>query len=287
MTFEAWYTLYMQLYKRDLKPKTRESYARLHSLIEPSLGTLELSAIMPDHIQAVLIAVEDVAGSRQAQLAYTLLRAAFKRAVRSRHIAESPMDAIDKPKHRSAKGRAIRGADWALLLPAILKSPAFALAAFAGLRRGEILALRRCDVDLASETIHIRQQLVRVGGKLIAQPPKSESGIRDVPIAGELLPVLRVACRLLHPQARIVPLAPETLDHRWRAAQEAANIAQPYRLHDLRHTYATRLVAAGCTINAVQYLLGHSSYQLTADTYTHMDAYDAAEAVRRVSGSLH
>lgn len=287
MTYNEWHSLYLSLYKRGLKPKTSESYARLHALLSPVLGALELSSITPDHIQAALIAIEDSAGSRQAQLAFTLLRASFARAVRSKHLQESPVDAIDKPKHHSAKGRAIRGTDWELLRPVILSQPAFALAAYAGLRRGELLGLLREDVDLAAGVIHVRRQLVRVGGRLVTSAPKSEAGIRDVPILPELLPVLQSACRLLHPRARIVPIAPETLDHRWHAAQEAAEIEQPYRLHDLRHTYATRLIAAGCNINAVQYLLGHSSYQLTADTYTHLDGFDAAQAVRRVSASLH
>ena len=287
MTYSEWHSLYLSLYKRDLKPKTSESYARLHALLVPVLGAMELNSITPDHIQAALVAIEDSAGSRQAQLAFTLLRASFARAVRSKHLKESPVDAIDKPKHHSAKGRAIRGADWELLRPIILEQPAFALAAFAGLRRGELLGLLREDVDLSAGVIHVRRQLVRVAGHLVTSTPKSEAGIRDVPILPELLPVLQCACRLLHPRARIVPIAPETLDHRWRAAQEAADIQQPYRLHDLRHTYATRLIAAGCNVNAVQYLLGHSSYQLTADTYTHLDGYDAAQAVRRVSASLH
>lgn len=287
MNYNEWHSLYLTLYKRNLKPKTSESYARLHALLSPTLGQLDLSSITPDHIQAALVAIEDSAGSRQAQLAFTLLRASFARAVRSKHLKESPVDAIDKPKHHSAKGRAIRGTDWELLRPVILAQPAFALAAFAGLRRGELLGLLREDIDLAAGIIHVHRQLVRVGGRLVASAPKSEAGIRDVPILPELLPVLQSACRLLHPKARVVPIAPETLDHRWRAAQEAADIQQPYRLHDLRHTYATRLIAAGCNINAVQYLLGHSSYQLTADTYTHLDGFDAAQAVRRVFASLH
>lgn len=287
MTYNEWHTMYLSLYKRKLKPKTRESYDRLHALLSPILGDMELTTIMPDHIQAALIAVEESAGSRQAQLAFTLLRASLSRAVRSKHLPESPVDAIDKPEHHSAKGRAIRGADWELLRPVILKSPAFALAACAGLRRGELLALRRCDVDLSGRVLHVRRQLVRVSGALVEQTPKSAAGIRDVPILPELQPVLQSACRLLHPQTRVVPIAPETLDRRWRRAQELAGIAQPYRLHDLRHTYATRLVAAGCNLNAVQYLLGHSSFQLTADTYTHLDGFDAAEAVHRISASLH
>lgn len=279
MSYDEWYQQYMNLYKRKLKPKTRESYARLQGLLAPILGALDLAAITPDDIQRAINAVEDQTGSRQAQLAFALLSAAFRRAVRSRHIDRSPVDAVDKPEHHAAKGRAIKGDDWQRLRPIICGDVAFALAAFAGLRRGELLALRRCDVDLVAGTIHVRHQLVRVDGQLIEQTPKSCAGVRDVPIVPELRPALHEACRLLHPQARLISVSPETVNRRWQRAQLEEGIAQPYRLHDLRHTYATRLVAAGCSLNVVQYLMGHSSYQLTADTYTHIDGIDAAQAV--------
>lgn len=286
MDLFTWYGDYLSLYKRRIKPKTRESYDRLMLLLSPSLGTTELEDITPDAVQLALIRIEDAAGSRQAQLAWTLLRAALNRAVKSRHIATNPVDVIDKPLHAAEQGRAIRGADWERLRPYIDEDIAFALAAHAGLRRGELLALQRSDVDLPSGVLHIRRQLVRSGGRLLSQPPKSRSGIRDVPILPDLRPVLLDACRLKHPGARLVTAAPETINHRWQRVQYAEGIVEPYRLHDLRHTYATRLVAAGCEMSVVQYVLGHSSYQLTADTYTHINGADAANAVQKIASLM-
>ncbi len=283
MTYSEWYQTYIQLYKRNLKPKTIESYDRLQGLLSPILGDVALASITPDDVQLALNQVEDVAGTRQAQLAYALIRAAMARAVRSRRLQSNPVDAVDKPSHRATKGRAIKGVDWQLLKPLIAEDVALALMAHAGLRRGEVLGLQRDDVDLQRGVIRIRRQIVRVRGQLITTSPKSESGVRDVPITPELAPILAAACRLLHPRARLVQLAPETLNHRWRRLQLEAGIEQPYRLHDLRHTCATRLIAAGCTLNVVQYILGHSSYQLTADTYTHIDAADAAAAVVKIA----
>lgn len=283
MTHDEWYSRYMELYKRNLKPKTRESYNRLQELMRPTLGTLALAAVSPDDVQCALIRVEDAAGSRQAQLAYTLLRAVYARAKRSKHIDTNPVDAIDKPQHHALKGRAIKGEDWRQLEPLIRDDVAFALAAYGGLRRGEILGLQRGDIDFDAGFIRIRRQLVRVKGQLIEQTPKSDAGRRDVPIRAELLPALRAACRLLHPRARIVPVAPETLNHRWRRLQVGEGITEPYRLHDLRHTCATQLIAKGCGLNIVQYILGHSSFKLTSDTYTHIDGYDAADALQKVA----
>lgn len=286
MTYDEWFGLYMSLYKRRIKPKTMESYSRLQGLLSPSLGSIDLAAITPDLIQAALIRIEEETGSRQAQLAYALLHAALRRAVRSRHLAANPADAVDKPEHEAQQGRAISGDDWATLRPMIASDLALALMCHAGLRRGECLGLQWGDVDLGAGLLHIRRQRLRVDGQLIDQPCKSRSGARDIPIAAELAPLLRSAFRL--DRARhVVGCAPETLGRRWHRLQEEAGIKQPYRLHDLRHTYATRLALSGCHIKALQYLVGHSSVELTLSTYTHVGPLEAAREYKRVAGFLH
>lgn len=286
MTYSEWFGLYLSLYKRKIKPKTKESYARLHGLLAPMLGALDLAAITPDHIQGALIQIEEQTGSRQAQLAYTLLRATLRRAVRSRHLLFNPADAVDMPEHQATPGRAISGEDWTVLRPVIASDLALALCCFAGLRRGECLGLRWCDVDLGAGLLHIRRQRLRTAGRLEDVQLKSSAGIRDVPIDTQLLPLLRASFRL-DPSRHVIECAPETLGRRWHDLQLEAGVSQPYRLHDLRHTYATRLTLAGCNLRVLQYMIGHASYQLTADTYAHVNAADAVLEYKRVAGFLH
>ena len=287
MTYKQWYQEYLRLYKRKLAEKTQESYTRLNALISPIIGTKELEAITPDDIQTAIISAEETAGCRQAQLVYTLLHAAFRRAVRSGHIRQSPVEAVDKPDHVGKQGRAIEGADWQLLAPIIRESVAFSLACFAGLRRGEVLGLRRGDIDLEAGLIRIERQRVRVRGQLVTAPPKSSAGVRIVPISPELAPILTKAVRYLLPAAYLVPISPETLGRQWNTAQKAAGIKAPYRFHDLRHTYATRLVLEGINLRVLQYVIGHADYQLTVSTYTHIGAAAAKIELSRVYNSLH
>lgn len=284
MTYDEWYHEYLTLYKRRIAPKTRESYTRLHQLLTPLHG-VQLNDITPDQLQAALIAVEETAGTRQAQLAFTLIHGALRRAVRSRHLSFNPADALDKPEHDARPGRAISAEDWPLLRPE-LDEPAFALMVYAGLRRGEVLALRRGDIDLEAGVLHVHRQRLRVAGVLVTAPPKSAASVRDVPILPELAEVLR-RLPLMVPNALIVPCSPETLARRWRRAQERCGIAAPYRLHDLRHTYATRLVAAGINPRVLQYMIGHASLELTMQTYTHIDGNTALAEVSRIGKSLH
>lgn len=287
MTYAEWYSRYLRLYKQKISEKTRENYTRLHALAAPIISEKELEAITPDDIQAALIAAEETAGSRQAQLAYTLLHAVFRRAVRSGHIRQSPVEAVDKPAHEGKQGRAIEGADWQRLAPIISGDVAFALACFAGLRRGEVLGLRRGDIDLDAGLIRVERQRVRVKGQLVTAPPKSSAGVRIVPISPELAPILCKAVRNLLPAAYLVPISPETLGRRWSTAQKAAGIKTPYRIHDLRHTYATRLVLEGINLRVLQYVIGHADYQLTVSTYTHIGATAAKIELSRVYNSLH
>lgn len=287
MTYAEWYSRYLRLYKQNISEKTRESYTRLHALAAPIIGNMELSTIMPDDIQAVLVAVETLAGSRQAQLAYSLLHAAFRRAVRSKRLQDNPVEAIDKPAHVTQEGRAIEGDDWQRLAAVISGDVAFALACFAGLRRGEVLGLRRGDIDLEAGLIRVERQRVRVGGQIVTAPPKSSAGVRVVPISPELLPIITRAVRFLLPAAYLVPISPETLGRRWSAAQKAAGITEPYRLHDLRHTYATRLMLEGINPRVLQYVIGHSDFGFTVSTYTHVGAAAAKTELSRVYNSLH
>lgn len=287
MTYAEWYNQYLKLYKRKIAAKTRESYSRLNQLISPVIGAKPLEAITPDDIQTTLIVVEEQAGSRQAQLAYTLMHAVYRRAVRSRHLKENPVEAVDKPEHVPREGRSIEGDDWIALEPIISANAAYALMCFAGLRRGETLALRRADIDLCAGIIHVSRQRIRVKGVLQITTPKSSAGVRDIPIAPELRPILEQATRFLLPNALIVPIAPETLAHRWRDVQRKVGISEPYRLHDLRHTYATQLVLAGVNLRVLQYTIGHADYQLTVKTYTHIGASAAKSELSRVYAALH
>ena len=72
-----------------------------------------------------------------------------------------------------------------------------------------------------------------------------------------------------------------------KAAQRKAGIAEPYRLHDLRHTYATRLMLEGINPRVLQYVIGHSDFGFTVSTYTHVGAAAAKTELSRVYNSLH
>lgn len=289
MLFCEWYTQYMTLYKSALKPRTREEYDRIQrTYLAPILGALDVAAITPEDVQRCLVLAADRGGTRQAQAVFSLIHAVMRRACRSRLILWNPVDALDKPEHTPEQGRQLTDRDYDAAAPFIRQDLALSLALFAGLRRGEICGLQWGDVDLQHGVLHIRRQRQRVNGQLIVQTPKSASGCRDVPIAPELLPLLRQSFRFF-PKAFVVECSPEHVGHKWASIQQRdVLLSQHYRLHDLRHTYGSRLILKGCLPRVVQYLMGHGSLEVTMRVYSHVDADQAAREVRKVyAENLH
>lgn len=283
MTYAEWYTKYLQVYKRNLAPKTRESYDQVTAAyILPVVGALLLEDVTPEHVQEAVNAAAD-RGGRQAQIVYAVIHAVMRRAYRSRLIPFNPADAVDRPVHDQEQGKALSAADLAEAEPLILDDLALSLALYAGLRRGEICGLQWQDVDLKGGVLRIRRQRCRAGGDLITKSPKSRAGVRDVPISAELLPLLKAAFRIA-PRSWVVDVAPEAITRRWSKLQKQLAMEDQYRLHDLRHTYGSRLVLDGVNLRVVQYLMGHSKIDVTMRVYSHCRASDAQRELKRVYG---
>ena len=283
MTLNDWFAQYLDLYKRGCKPRTLEEYRRLYTAhVAPILGAVDVTKVTPEDIQRALIEAHDRSGARTAQAVHALLRALYRRAVRSRLVIWSPVDAVDRPQHTPSPGVALTDEDYAAALPWISDDLGLSLALLAGLRRGEIAGLQWGDVDLSRRLLTISRTRQRVAGDLVTGPTKSAAGARCIPIAPELLPILRSAYRLA-PQSWVCPCAPEAHDRRWQRMQrQQLHLSQQYRLHDLRHTYVTRLLIAGAMPRIVQYVAGHSSLDVTMRVYTHITPADAQRELTAV-----
>lgn len=142
------------------------------------------------------------------------------------------------------------------------------LASWCALRFGELVELRRKDIDLSDEVIRIRRAAVRVkGGTYSVTTPKSDAGIRDVSIPPHLIPAIedhlqrftgRKPDALLFPAVNGGHLQPSTFyRHYYKARAEAGR--EDLRLHDLRHTGGTIAAQTGATLAELMERLGHST----------------------------
>ena len=142
------------------------------------------------------------------------------------------------------------------------------LCAWCALRIGEVLELRRGDVDLPGGFVSISRSVAWVGGLPVVGTPKSAAGTRRVAIPPHVLPVLQehVSVRVAQgADSLLFPardgkshLQPSVFHDSWRRARSAAG-RDDLRVHDLRHTGATMAAIAGATLAELQQRLGHST----------------------------
>ena len=152
------------------------------------------------------------------------------------------------------------------------------LAAWCGLRFGELTELRRADVDTTVGVLRIRRAVVRAGGVVIVGTPKSDAGVRDVAVPPHLLALVEAHLvehtqpgpkGLLFPAQHGGHLAPSALYRPFYVARERAG-RPDLRWHDLRHTGAVLAASTGATLAELMGRLGHSTpaaalrYQHTA-----------------------
>jgi integrase len=149
----------------------------------------------------------------------------------------------------------------------------WATAFYAGLRRGELMALRDQAVDLDAGEIRVVAGWDAVEGE---QPTKGRER-RTVPIIGELRSILaahrlrmgRRGMDLLFGETETSPFAAPALQKRADAAWKAASLER-ITPHECRHTFASIAIAAGVNIGTVSAALGHASVTITWDRYHHL-----------------
>lgn len=288
MTLEAYLHEWVLLRSVGLRPRTIECYTTLIRLyIAPAIGDRKLDKLKAKHIARMLSGIMATGHTRTAELCFVVLRAALRSAVQTRRLKWSPMDAVTRPKHIPAEGRAWTKEQTRTYVAAIRGHKhelAWLLAVGMGLRRGEICGLRWSDVDLRARVLHIRYQRQRLAdGRLVDAPPKSRAGTRDLPIPAVVYDALRR--KYQWGDAFVVPITPSGLDAAHRALLRRLDL--PYiRLHDLRHTMATNAARNGALTRVLASVLGHSDPALTARCYTHVDDEMVGQALDAAARSM-
>ena len=177
-----------------LSPRTRDLYEGLNRLhLRPFLGHLELSAITPERVRswrASLLASGRSQGTTAK--AYRLLRAVLNTAVDDGRIKRNPCRIKGADTTHAAERPVATVAQVFALAEAVGRQyRAFVLtAAFTSLRWGELIALRRCDLDLDAGTAFVQRSFIETGGRLEVAPPKNNS-IRIVTLPDVLIGELR------------------------------------------------------------------------------------------------
>lgn len=256
---------------RSLKPTTRQHYASLLARqINPTFEHVPMADISPATIRMWHAGLGDKRPTLRTH-AYGLLRTILGTAVDDREIPANPCHirgAGTSKRIKKIKPATLEELEAITSAMPQKYRPMVMLASWCALRFGELIELRRKDVDARNGIIHVRRGATRAAGQVVIGTPKSDAGTRDVAIPPHLMPMLREHLGssitggrdgLLFPAADgVSTLAPSSLYRVFYKAREAAG-RPDLRFHDLRHTGATLAAQTGATLAELMGRLGHST----------------------------
>ena len=219
------------------------------------------------------------------------LRVIFRRALARGDVAVNPTTGLELPAVEGSRERIASPAEAEALLVALPERDRaiWATAMYAGLRLGELLALRWEDVDLADGVIRVERSWDVKEGVV---SPKSRAARRTVPIADVLREHLvstssapaatSVSCSGRAPCTR----SPRRTSADRRTPAWARAGLDPIGFHECRHTFASLMIAAGVNAKALSTYMGHSSVTITYDRYGHLMPGSENEAAELLDGYL-
>ncbi len=292
--------------KPGKRPKTYELYeltVRLY--LKPGLGSRPLTALSVPMVQTFLNQLLEQGHSvRLVRAVRTTLSAALTMAQREELVTRNVTRLVELPQYvrKEIQPWSLDEAKKFLAITVGDKlSVAFTLLLFYGLRRGEVLGLRWCDVDRGKGVIHVRNQLQRIEGKLALGPVKTRAGQRDLPLV-EIIDMMledyrcqQAALRcsqlawagsgddqeLVFTTSRGTAIEPRNLLRSFRSIC-SANGLRVIKLHHLRHTTATLLKDLGVPARDAQFILGHASSWMTEQIYQHDSMASRTTAIEMV-----
>ncbi len=291
-------------YERIVKGKVYNYFKKLD---------ISLKDLKPYHIQDFYTELYNLGLKGNTILRYHAnIRKALQYAVKCELILTNPADKIDKPKKEQYIATYYNKAQLNELLVAIKDTPIklpVLLALYYGLRRSEALGIKWDAVDFDNKTIIIRHTIsqTKVDGKLqiVAEDKtKNQSSYRTLPLIPEIEEILLEEKANQEYNKKVFKksylnengyvcvntdgsiLKPDYVSHKFNQILKYNNL-KSIRFHDLRHSCASLLLSNKVSMKDIQIWLGHSSYNTTANIYTHVDTESKQNSALVIGNSLN
>jgi integrase len=288
--------------KAEVSGKTHERYAEIvRCYLKPAFGPITLQKLTTADIQKAYGGFDRDPSARTRRHIHRILKSALARAVEQQRLSRNPAAALKRlPKVEPKPINTLTVEQSTRLLKAIRHTTTYwpvLIALATGMRRGEILALRWKNTDLEGGAVRVVESLEQTRAGLSFKSTKSEK-TRAVPLPKFALTelrgwkrkqaeaLLRLGLRqdpetLVCPREDGKPKQPDSLTHEFTYLIGRADVPR-VRFHDLRHSHATQLLAAGVHPKIVQERLGHSTITITLDLYSHVSDTMQASAVAQL-----
>ena len=275
---EQFINLHAEIY---LKPSTVRGYQdhfKLH--LKEFFGEIKLVDITPVIINRFMEQkIKSGLSNKTVNHLLTTLGTAFNWAVNNNYMIFNPVSRVKKLKVQQKEMEFLTEEEIKKVLDVAEAEypdfyPILITAIYSGMRRGEVLGLTWNCIDFNKSIIKVRKSLY----KGILSTPKTDCSIRDIQVPSKLIQVLKQyknfavdnELNLVFTQKNGEPIdADNLMNRRYRKILKLAGVKQ-IRFHDLRHTYASLLIAKDLNIKYIQKQMGHSSFEVTMNTYAHL-----------------
>ncbi|MFC3207402.1 tyrosine-type recombinase/integrase [Aquamicrobium soli] len=306
---------WLDFVKPSVSPKTHERYSEIcRKTIVPQIGDVILSKLKTDKIDAAFSKMltsgrrngKGGLSPRTVHHARRVLIKALGQAVTWERLTKNPAQATTPPKVERKKMLAYDAEQTALLLEAFRPTRSFIpvlLAVMCGLRRGEVLALRWRHVELGDNrrSLSVEESAEQTKEGVRYKEPKSGKA-RTVSLSSTVVAELKAhRARQAEEQLRLglrpdgdsfvvaqadgSPIQPQSLTHEWVRLLGKTTLPR-IRFHDLRHTHASQMLAAGVHPKVASERLGHSTIGITLDLYSHVMPGMQADAAEQVDAAI-
>jgi integrase len=312
---EAW----QKVWKTQVKPSTMASYAmHCRVYIVPRIGGERLQELTPAMVDGLYAALQSEAGlsaSTTRRVAATLhiaLAVAYKKKLVTRNVAAAGGVTLPKTDPEADDAEVMQvwtAAELAKFLDRVRDDrlfPMWRLAAWTGMRRGEVVGLTWRDVDLDEAVVRVqRGRVIVASGDVRESTPKTRKGRRNVDLDVVTFAALKAWKARQDSERKVwertkagtwpdhglvftledgTPLNPAHVS-RWfnRHVKAAGKDVPRIRLHDLRHTHASLLLAAGVPVKVVSERLGHATPGFTMNVYQHVIPGQQRDHLQRVA----
>jgi len=289
---DSWFVDIAQPRLKPATITTHESIIRNH--IKPTLGGIRLSQLTPAHLQSLYsIKLKSGLSKRTVKYIHTILHQTLDQALKWDLVPRNVSDAVDAPIPDKKPVEPLTQPQVQRLLGVLKGDRLYAFYVVTlgcGLRRGEALALTWDCIDLDNELLQVKKTIQSIKGQgLVISEPKSEKSRRLIVMPDFVVQVLRdhqakqvVESDFIFCTSVGTPFTPRNVVRHFKKALKKADLPQTIRLHDLRHTFVSFMLAQNVPPKDVQVIAGHTSFSTTMDIYGHLMPGAQREAAKKM-----
>ena len=291
-TVEEYALKWLPLHKHDVSAKTYNDYAKQLEALCAAIGEKKMRLVTVDDAASVWVHYSGYSAStiHRARILFVGL---FDAAVENDIIRKNPFRAkyAKPPKAPSGSHRALTEEEISLIraTPHRMQLAAMIML-YAGLRRGEVMALSMTDIDQTAGTITVNKAVRFDSNRPVISRPKTAAGIRTVPLLSVLRPYLIDRVGLILSTATGGTMTDTAFRRCWESyllhLSRAAGHPVSIRPHDLRHTYCTLLRDSGVDMHQAMIWMGHADEKMILRVYDHVTDSRTKNSVETVEKSL-